>query len=139
DPGVKLIARIRSELPEVTLIPIPGASALVTALCTTGFSGNQFTFYGFLPHKKGRSKIFDTIEVAEHVAVFYESPHRLMKTLAELSKRLGGDRTIGVARELTKIYEEIVINTAENVHQYFLDNPDHVRGEFVILVNTTSS
>lgn len=134
DPGVKLIAELRKQH-DISIVSIPGASALITALSTTGFSGNQFTFYGFLPHKKGRSKIFDEIEQSNRVSIFYESPHRLLKTLAELSERFRNSRNICVARELTKIYEETPIDTATNMYQYFLDHPDKVRGECVIIID----
>lgn len=135
DPGVKLIARIRELCPDVQLISIPGASACIAGLSTTGFTGNQFTFYGFLPHKKGRTKIFDEINSSSRVSVFYESPHRLMKTLKELSLRFGHDRKVSVARELTKIHEETPVKTARDMYHYFLDNPEKVRGECVIIID----
>ena len=135
DPGVKLIARIRRESPDTQIISIPGASALITALSTTGFTGNQFTFYGFLPHKKGRASIFNEITESDKVSIFYESLHRLLKTLEELANRFGDDRDICVARELTKIYEETPSLNARNMYQYFLDNPDKVRGECVVIIN----
>jgi 16S rRNA (cytidine1402-2'-O)-methyltransferase len=135
DPGVKLITTIRIQSPETFIVSIPGASALITALSTTGFSGNQFTFYGFLPHKKGRNKIFDEIESSSRVAIFYESPHRLLKTLEELSNRFGIDRMISVGRELTKIYEETPVKNAQDMYHYFLDNSEKIRGECVIIIN----
>ncbi|MFT6829605.1 MAG: 16S rRNA (cytidine1402-2'-O)-methyltransferase [Candidatus Paceibacteria bacterium] len=135
DPGVKLIARIRQECPDTQIISIPGASALITGLSTTGFGGNQFVFYGFLPHKKGRTSIFNEIASSKRVSIFYESPHRIMKTLEELAKRFGDDRTICVARELTKIYEETPVLTAAEMFAYYENNPDKVRGECVIIVN----
>lgn len=135
DPGVKLIAEIRNQLPETHIISIPGASALITALSTTGFSGNQFTFYGFLPHKKGRNKIFDEIAESSRVSIFYESPHRLLKTLEELKNRFGSQRMISVGRELTKIYEETPVKNAEEMYHYFFDNQDKIRGECVIIIN----
>jgi len=135
DPGVKLIARIRRDCPETQIISIPGAAALITGLSTTGFMGNQFTFYGFLPHKKGRASIFDEIAESSRVSIFYESPHRLLKTLKELADRFGESRDICVARELTKIYEETPVKTASEMYSYFNDNPDKVRGECVIIIN----
>lgn len=135
DPGVKLIKTIRDESLETKIISIPGASALVTALSTTGFSGNQFTFYGFLPHKKGRNKIFQEIYDSDRVSIFYESPHRLLKTLQELSENLDSERLISIGRELTKIYEETPVKTAREMYKYFLDNPEKVKGECVIIIN----
>lgn len=134
DPGVKLIKEIRLQIPDVKIISIPGASALITALSVTGFSGNQFTFYGFLPHKKGRSKIFDEIESSSRVAIFYESPHRLLKTLEELSLRMP-ERQVSVGRELTKLFEETPVCSSLEMFNYFKDNPDKIRGECVITIN----
>lgn len=135
DPGVRLVSRIWSECDGVKIQSIPGASALITGITTTGFVGNQFTFFGFLPHKKGRNKIFDEISNSPRMAVFYESPHRLMKTLAELEERFGDNRMIAVGRELTKMFEETVRGTARYVHQFFLDNPEHIRGECVLIID----
>ena len=136
DPGVKLISRIRKECPHIAIISIPGACALVTALSTTGFTGNQFTFYGFLPQKKGRLKIFDEIEYSHRISIFYESPHRLIKTLGELKQRLGNTRKLCVSRELTKIYEESPIYTAHEMYHYFSENKEKIKGECVIVVDT---
>ncbi|MCA9353163.1 16S rRNA (cytidine(1402)-2'-O)-methyltransferase [Patescibacteria group bacterium] len=135
DPGVKLVTRIRSDVPLTQIIPIPGVTALITALSITGFGGNQFTFYGFLPHKKGRASIFDQIAESERVSVFYESPHRLLKTLKELAERFGTNRDICVARELTKIHEETPIFNAQEMYHYYLNDPSKVRGECVIIIN----
>lgn len=134
DPGVKLIHEVRKQLPEVKIISIPGPSALITALSVTGFSGNQFTFYGFLPHKKGRGKIFDEIEGSKRVSIFYESPHRLIKTLEELAQRIP-HRKISVGRELTKMFEETPVMSSINMLNFFKNNPDKVRGECVITID----
>jgi 16S rRNA (cytidine1402-2'-O)-methyltransferase len=135
DPGVRLIARIWKDCPDANIQSIPGASAIITGITTTGFVGNQFTFYGFLPHKKGRNKIFDEISESRRMGVFYESPHRLMKTLAELDDRFGENRNIAVGRELTKMFEETVRGSAHHVHQFFIENPDHIRGECVLIID----
>lgn len=136
DPGVKLVASIRRELPDTKIVSIPGASALITALSTTGFNGNQFTFYGFLPHKKGRGKIFSAIaNEKDRVSIFYESPHRLVKTLESLVDVLGDTRQVCVARELTKMFEETMIFSAKDMLDYYQSNPDKIKGECVILVN----
>jgi len=135
DPGVRLVGRIWQECPDFKITSIPGASALITAITTTGFVGNQFTFYGFLPHKKGRNKIFNEIADSKRMSVFYESPHRLIKTLTELSERFGDSRDVAVGRELTKMFEETVRGSAEEVYQFFIDNPDHIRGECVIIID----
>ncbi|MEZ4210882.1 MAG: 16S rRNA (cytidine(1402)-2'-O)-methyltransferase [Candidatus Paceibacterota bacterium] len=134
DPGVLLIELIKKELPEVKIIPIPGASALTTALSVSGIPSPQFTFYGFLPHKKGRETLFKEISESSRTSVFYESPHRIEKTLESLVSHLDEDRRVVVARELTKMFEEVVSGNAKEVLNYFKENKDKVRGEFVVIV-----
>jgi 16S rRNA (cytidine1402-2'-O)-methyltransferase len=134
DPGSILVSKIREMFPEIEIIAIPGASALVSALSISGLPASEFTFLGFLPHKKGRETLFKEIAVIERTVVFYESPHRIMKTLDSLKKYVG-ERKVVVARELSKIYEQIVSGTPTEVEKYFIDNKDKVRGEFVVLVS----
>lgn len=135
DPGVMLIQIIEKELPEIKIISIPGASALISALSISGIPSPQFTFYGFLPHKKGRVTLFKEIAESKRTSVFYESPHRIEKTLESLVEYLPENKKIVVARELTKIFEEIVEGTTVQVLEYFKNNPEKVRGEFVIIVS----
>lgn len=117
DPGVLLIKQIHEEFGnEVSIIPIPGASALTTALSASGISSAQFVFLGFLPHKKGRETLFREIGDSKRTVVFYESPHRMEKTLNALSKVLDKNRRVVVARELTKIHEEFVQGNIKRVH-----------------------
>lgn len=134
DPGVLLVDKVRTELPNVKVIALPGASALATALSSSGISSATFTFYGFLPHKKGRETLFKTIAESDVTSVFYESVHRIEKTLESLAKVLNEDRQIVIAREITKMHEEIVRGTAQYVKEYFETNKDHIRGEFVVIV-----
>lgn len=134
DPGVLLVKRIYEELPEVKVIALPGASALTTALSLSGISSATFTFYGFLPHKKGRETLFTRIKESDTTSVFYESVHRIEKTLAYLVILLDSKRMVVVARELTKLHEEVVRGKAEEVMKYFEEHKDHVRGEFVVIV-----
>lgn len=134
DPGSQLIKAVLERFPdEVRVIPIPGATALITALSASGLDTHEFTFLGFLPHKKGRETLFKEMSTAKRTVVFYESPHRIMKTLESLVKFVP-DKKVCVARELTKIYEQFVTNTPEEVLKYFKENEDKVRGEFVVLV-----
>lgn len=152
DPGSELVRRMRSELAveiasgEIKIEGIPGPSALATALSIAGVSCADFTFLGFLPHKKGRETLFKEIETAERTMVFYESPHRIMKTLEALDLRFriqdsGKEgkkekgKTVTVCRELTKIFEEVVQGTASEVKEYFEKHADKVRGEFVVIVS----
>lgn len=136
DPGVKLVARVRRDLPEVAVSPIPGPSALMSALSVSGISSAQFVFLGFLPHKKGRETLFQEILESKRTMAFYESPHRIMKTLERLAEVLPEKREVAIARELTKIYEQVVSGSTQEVLQYFTDNPDKVRGEFVVVVGS---
>ena len=135
DPGVLLVQKIYELLPEVKVIALPGASALVTALSVSGISSAQFTFYGFIPHKKGRETLFKKIAESDMTSVFYESVHRIEKTLESLVKYLDEKRMVVVTRELTKMYEEVVRGNAKEVKNYFEKNKDKVRGEFVVIVN----
>ncbi len=136
DPGVMLIKEAKEALGEdLKVIPIPGASALVSAISVSGIPSPQFTFYGFLPHKKGRETIFKEISESKKTSIFYESPHRILKTLESLNNVLSSEREVVVARELTKIFEEIKKGSPKEVFEYFTQNPDKVRGEFVVIVS----
>ncbi len=135
DPGVMLVKEAKEALgDELKVVPIPGASALVSAVSVSGIPSPQFIFYGFLPHKKGRETIFKEIGESKKTSVFYESPHRIMKTLESLKSHVSEDRKICIGRELTKMFEEIVNGSPEEVYNYFSKNPDKVRGEFVVIV-----
>ncbi len=139
DPGMLLVSQIlklnvSGQLSNVQIVPIPGPSALVTALSAAGISVAEFTFLGFLPHKKGRETLFKEIAASSRVMAFYESPHRIEKALESLEKFCGAERGVIVARELTKIYEEFVRGTAAEVRAHFAQNPDRIRGEFVVIV-----
>lgn len=134
DPGVLLVDRVRDELPDVNVIALPGASALTTALSASGVSSAQFVFLGFLPHKKGRDTLFKEIANSKRTVVFYESVHRIEKTLETLALCLESTRRVVVARELTKMYEEVIRGTGEEVRNYFNKKKDKVRGEFVVIV-----
>lgn len=132
DPGVMLVARAREA--GVRIDAIPGASAVTAAFSIAGISGNNFVFLGFVPLKKGRQTFFKTLSEYDMPVMFYEAPHRIMKTLESLTENLSIDRKVVVARELTKMFEEVVTGTPEEVLQYFVDHSDHVRGEFVVMV-----
>jgi len=134
DPGSFLIAKVKDELPDVKIIPIPGASALTAAFSASGITGGEFTFLGFLPHKKGRETLFKEIAEGERAYIFYESPHRILKALESL-KKFCPDKKVTIARELTKIFEEFVTGTPNEVAEYFEINKDKVRGEFVVMIS----
>ncbi len=132
DPGVMLVARAREAGARIDAIP--GASALTAAFSIAGISGNSFTFLGFVPQKKGRQTFFKSLHTYEIPVIFYEAPHRIMKTLESLTENVGEDKKVIIAREITKLFEETVVGSPKEVFQYFIDNPDHIRGEFVVLV-----
>ncbi len=134
DPGSLLIAQVREKLGDKVMIsPIPGPSALISALSVSGLTGGSFCFYGFLPHKKGRETIFKTIAESSMISAFYESPHRIKKTLDSLVEHIP-ERKVIIARELTKMFEQVISGTPSELVDYFKTHPDKVRGEFVVLV-----
>lgn len=135
DPGAMLVSQIRARttLAQTEVIPIPGPSAVIAALSASGLPTHEFTFLGFLPHKKGRETLFKEIAISERTMVFYESPHRILKTLESLIK-FCPNKKVCIARELTKIYEEFKTGTPEEVLEYLTKNPEKQRGEFTVIV-----
>lgn len=135
DPGCLLVSQIRERFgASVKIVPIPGPSAVVAALSASGFPTSEFLFLGFLPHKKGRETLFKEIAASKRTVVFYESPHRIMKTLESLKAHLGSTRRIMIGRELTKLHEETFIGSPDEVLAHYVGHPDRVRGEFVVVV-----
>ncbi len=131
DPGGLLIQYLKENLPEVKISPIPGPSAVISALSISGFPTDKFLFLGFPPHKKGRQKYWKELAEAEHTAVFYESKYRVMKSLEELLKA-AGDREIVVCREITKMFETIYRGTISEILTEFKKTTP--RGEYVVVV-----
>ena len=113
---------------------LPGATAFVPALVNSGFPTDRFVYEGFLPHKKGRQTRWKALAEEERTIVLYESPHRLVKALEQIVEFVGADRSVMVARELSKMHEQMVRGTAEEVLAYFTAHPDKVRGEIVIVI-----
>ena len=133
DPGSKLVAFLRKELPDVKIVSIPGPSALVAALSVSGINSDKFTFLGYPPHKKGRQKFFEKLKDTEiQPIVLYESPHRIVKTLDNLAEVFGQDYEIVVCRELTKVHEEIFTGTIKSALIHF--KGERQRGEFVLII-----
>lgn len=131
DPGMLLVAEVRSRLPEASVVAVPGPSALTAAISVAGKPLHEFVFLGFLPHKKGRQTIFEEIKSSERPYVFYESPHRIEKALESLK---GSGKTVTILRELTKMYESYLSGSAEDILLSFRNNPGTLRGEFVVIV-----
>jgi 16S rRNA (cytidine1402-2'-O)-methyltransferase len=130
DPGFLLV---RAALQAgISIECLPGATALIPALVKSGFPTERFVFEGFLPHKKGRAKRLAAIAEEERSIVLYESPHRLIKTIEQLASLLEAGRRISVSRELTKIYEETITGTPDEVLQAM--NGVNVRGEVAIVI-----
>ena len=119
-------------LPELQIVPIPGPSAITTALSASGFSFNRFTFLGFPPHKKGRETFFKELALRDEVLVLYESTHRILKFLNSLAK-VCPERKMMVARELTKQFETLYRGTAESILKEL--NATSSKGEFVIVID----
>lgn len=130
DPGYLLVnACIDQQIPFECL---PGPTALIPALIKSGLPNDRFVFEGFLPHKKGRKTRLLSLENESRTMVFYESPHRLIKCLAELKNHFGPNRRASVSRELTKKFEETYNGSLEEIIQYFSEK--QIKGEIVIVV-----
>jgi 16S rRNA (cytidine1402-2'-O)-methyltransferase len=151
DPGAMLVSKIKEKFNltpsplslsrrgvggevNVDVIPIPGPSAVIAALSASGLPTHEFTFLGFLPHKKGRETLFKEIATSERTMVFYESPHRILKTLESLVK-FCPNKKVCIARELTKIYEEFKTDSPAEVLEYLNKNPEKQKGEFTVIVS----
>ncbi len=130
DPGFLLVrASIEARI-EVDCLP--GPTALIPALVNSGFPCDRFVFEGFLPHKKGRQTRLKELLSEPRTMIFYESPHRLLKTLIQMSELFGKEREASVSRELSKIHEETIRGSFENLVEYFTVNPP--KGEIVLVV-----
>jgi len=133
DPGARLVARVREAGHPV--VPVPGPSAVVATVSVAGLEQGGFHFVGFLPPKPGarRTKLAELAGEADAL-VFYEAPHRVLDTVADLLAVLGGDRSLVVARELTKRFEQIVRLPLADAAAWFAEDANRVRGEFVLVV-----
>ena len=131
DPGVELVEAAIER--GITVIPLPGANAALTALIASGISPQPFTFIGFLSRKKSDlTKELETLKGKEETLVFYESPFRIKQLMETLVKVFGEERKVVLAREVTKRYEEFVRGTAEELYQWTDEN--EMRGEFVVII-----
>lgn len=130
DPGFLLVRTCIEHGIEVETLP--GATAFVPALVNSGLPCDRFCFEGFLPHKKGRTKKLQKLATEERTLIFYESPYRLVKTLAQLAETFGLNRRASVSRELTKKFEETRRGTLEELTEYFTENEP--KGEIVLVV-----
>lgn len=130
DPGFLLVREAIKQGVEV--LTLPGATAFVPALVNSGLPCEKFYYEGFLPHKKGRAtRIADLVQRTE-TCVLYESPHRILKTLTQLRDAAGGQRLVSISREISKLHEETVRGTIDEVIEHFQSNP--IKGEFVLVL-----
>ena len=132
DPGFSLVRGCIENDIEVECLP--GATALIPALINSGFPCEKFSFEGFLPAKKGRTKRLKEIVAQEKTMIFYESPHRLIKTLKDFSDYFTGENQVSVSREISKKFEETIRGTLLQVIDHFEKNKP--KGEFVIVLST---
>lgn len=134
DPGGHVVAAVRQA--GFSVVPIPGPSALVAALSASGVSAPHFLYYGFLPAKAGeRRTALTELKALPYALVFYESPHRIGETLADLSAILGAMRTVVIARELTKLFEQIHVCALGEALTWLNADANRQKGEFVLIVS----
>ena len=130
DPGFLLVREVLASGLDVQCLP--GPTAFVPALVNSGLPNDRFVFEGFLPHKKGRKTRIDSLMQETRTMIFYESPHRLMKTLEQFAEAFGEERQACVSRELTKLHEENVRGTLKELIEYYQNNP--LKGEIVLIL-----
>jgi 16S rRNA (cytidine1402-2'-O)-methyltransferase len=134
DPGARLVAAVRAA--GLAVVPVPGVSAVTTALSAAGMESGQWLFHGFLPPKSGaRRAQLQTLAALPCALVFYEAPHRIEETLADMAAVLDNARPVTLARELTKRFESIVTLPLADAPAWLASDPNHVRGEFVVIVH----
>jgi 16S rRNA (cytidine1402-2'-O)-methyltransferase len=133
DPGFPLVRLAQKNL--IPVIPIPGACALITALCAAGISCDSFTFAGFLPAKSiARKSKLDALQHSEHTLVFYESTHRIIDCINDIMQTYGQNHEMVLAKELTKVFEQFISGTVQEIKNWLLAETSHSRGEFVLII-----
>ena len=134
DPGYFLVAQAKKEC--LRVVPIPGPSALITALSASGLASDSFTFLGFLPSKKtARVKLLKSLINRTETSIFYESPKRILATLTDMHRIFGDNREVCLAKELTKVFETIQTDSIPNLIKYLTADQNNQKGEFVILIS----
>lgn len=136
DPGVRLVERARLE--GVRIEAVPGASALTAAVSIAGLKGNQFTFLGYAPQKKGRQTFFAALTEYTYPVVFFESTHRIVKTLDALADAVPTAPVV-LVKELTKLHETVFTGTAASIAAALREMPAQQKGEFVVIVRPTET
>ncbi len=134
DPGYFLVIQAKKE--GLKVVPIPGPSALITALSASGLPSDSFTFLGFLPSKQtARLKLLKRLVSRTETIIFYESPKRILATLSDMYTTFGDVREVCLAKELTKTFETIHTDSIPNLIKYLTTDQNHQKGEFVILIS----
>ncbi|HEY9583294.1 MAG TPA: 16S rRNA (cytidine(1402)-2'-O)-methyltransferase [Candidatus Paceibacterota bacterium] len=131
DPGAKLVAYAREQ--GINVVSVPGPSAITSLISISGLDITEFTFLGFLPHKKGRETLIKEIAKSERAVIVYESPHRIIKFLNKLSE-FAPDKKVIIGRELTKKFEEVLIGKPSELVKILSENKQKQKGEFAVLV-----
>ena len=131
DPGFLLVNKAKEN--NINIYCLPGATSIIPAIVQSGFATDEFSFYGFLPHKKGRKNKLQNIINQTTTIILLESPHRLLKLLKELHDLISNNRMVSVSRELTKIHEENIRGTAEELLLHF--SSKKVKGEIVVIID----
>ena len=138
DPGYILVSAAKKN--SVNVVPIPGPSALITALSASGIPSDRFSFFGFLPSKQNaRIKTLKTFASRPETIIVYESPKRIMATLTDMLFVFGEEREVCLAKELTKNFETILTTNIPNLIDYISADPGHQKGEFVLLISSTAN
>ena len=133
DPGAISVAEVRAA--GFRVVSVPGPCAITTAIAATGLQCASFCFQGFLPVRKGeREKMLAALKARCELQVFYEAPHRIVESIGSIATVFGGDRRIGIARELTKLFEQVHVCRLEEAVDWLEQSENHRRGEFVLLV-----
>ncbi|CAM2733298.1 16S rRNA (cytidine(1402)-2'-O)-methyltransferase [Legionella worsleiensis] len=133
DPGYPLVKSARQNA--IPVIPVPGASALITALSAAGVSCDSFIFLGFLPAKhSARTSKLESLKSEPHTLVFYESTHRILDCIDDIALTFGSECELVLAKELTKTFERFISGTTTEIKQWLLADPGHTKGEFVLII-----
>ena len=133
DPGYPLVKLARQHLIPVT--PIPGPSAVITALSAAGVPCDSFIFLGFLPAKQtARKSKLESLQSEPHTLIFYESTHRILECIDDISETYGEECELVLAKELTKTYERFITGTVSDIKKWLLADPGHTKGEFVLII-----
>ena len=133
DPGTLAVSQVREA--NFCVVPVPGPSAAIAAIAASGMRASSFCFHGFLPARKGdREKTLAELSRQTGLLVFYEAPHRIVESVQSMAAVFGGERRIGIARELTKLFEQIYVCTLDEAGVWLQKDENRRRGEFVLLV-----